>query len=169
MKRAVCSGSFDPVTIGHVDIFERASRMVDELTVCVFHNVKKQSFFAVDERVELLRESVSHISNIKVDSFSGLLSDYMRAHDIRVIVRGLRSVTDFEYEQQSAQAVHHIWPEIETVFLLSDPRHAFISSSLIRELAWFRGNFSELVPECVARAVLNRIDKLESREIHGST
>lgn len=158
MRRAICSGSFDPVTKGHVDIFERASRMVDELTVCVFYNVKKQSFFPVEKRVELLRESVGHIANIRVDSFSGLLSDYMLAHDINVIVRGLRSVTDFEYEQQSAQAIHHMYPELETIFMLSDPRHSFISSSLIREIAWFRGDVSKLVPECVERAIAHRLD-----------
>lgn len=157
MKRAICSGSFDPVTIGHIDIFERASRMVDELTVCVFYNVNKQSFFPIEERVELLRESVRHIVNIRVDSFSGLLSDYMLEHDIKIIIRGLRSVTDFEYEQQSAQAIHHMCPEIETIFLLSDPRHAFVSSSLVRELAWFRGDVSKLVPECVEGAIAHRL------------
>ncbi len=157
MKRAICSGSFDPVTIGHIDIFERASRMVDELTVCVFYNVNKQSFFPIEERVELLRESVRHIANIRVDSFSGLLSDYMLEHDIKIIIRGLRSVADFEYEQQSAQAIHHMCPEIETIFLLSDPRHAFVSSSLVRELAWFRGDVSKLVPECVESAIAHRL------------
>ncbi len=153
MKRAVCAGSFDPVTKGHVDIFERAGRMVDELTVCVFHNVKKESFFTVEERVELLRESTEHISNVRVDSFSGLLTDYMMAHDIRVIIRGLRSVADFEYEQQSAQTIHHLHPHMETVFLLTDPQYSFVSSSLIRELAWFHGKTGDFVPECVRKAI----------------
>ena len=98
-----------------------------------------------------------HIANIRVDSFSGLLSDYMLEHDIKIIIRGLRSVTDFEYEQQSAQAIHHMCPEIETIFLLSDPRHAFVSSSLVRELAWFRGDVSKLVPECVESAIAHRL------------
>ncbi len=156
MKRAVCAGSFDPVTNGHIDIFERAGRMVDELTVCVFHNVKKKSFFSVEERVALLRESTAHIPNIRVDSFSGLLSEYMLAHDIYVIVRGLRSVADFEYEQQSAQTIHHLHPRMETVFLLTDPNYAFVSSSLIRELAWFGGKTDEFVPGCVSAAIALR-------------
>lgn len=156
MKRAICSGSFDPVTNGHINIFERASRMVDELVVCVFHNVKKKSFFSVEERIAFLRESTCHIPNLRVDSFSGLLAEYMMAHDIQVIVRGLRSVTDFEYEQQSAQTIHHFHPEIETVFLLTEPSHSFVSSSLIRELTWFHGKVSGLVPECVERAIAEK-------------
>ncbi len=156
MKRAVCAGSFDPVTKGHVDIFERAGRMVDELTVCVFHNVKKKSFFTVEERVELLQKSTGHIPNVRVDSFSGLLTDYMKAHDIRVIIRGLRTVADFEYEQQSAQTIHHLHPEMETVFLLTDPRYSFVSSSLIRELAWFHGETGGFVPDCVREAIALR-------------
>ena len=99
MRRAVCSGSFDPVTLGHLDIFERAGRIFDELIICVFHNVKKQPFFSVEERVALLEESTAHIPNLRVDSFSGLLTDYMKAHQAQVIVRGVRSVADLEYEQ----------------------------------------------------------------------
>lgn len=156
MKKAVCSGSFDPVTNGHIDIFERASLMTDELIVCVFHNVKKKSFFSVEERVALLRESTEHIPNLRVDSFSGLLAEYMRMHDIRYIVRGLRSVTDFEYECQAARATHHLMPEAETVFLLTDPRYAFVSSSAVREIAWFQGKTAGLVPECVERAITQK-------------
>ena len=98
MRRAVCSGSFDPVTMGHVDVFERASRMFDEIIVGVFHNIRKEPFFTVDERVRLIREATGHIPNLSVHSFSGLLPDYMREAGAEVIVRGLRSVTDFEYE-----------------------------------------------------------------------
>ena len=156
MKKAICPGSFDPVTNGHIDIFERAGRMVDELTICVFHNVRKQSFFSVEERVALLREATKQIPNVRVDSFSGLLTGYMKEHGIRFIVRGLRSVSDFEYEQQSAQAIHSMEPELETIFLLTDPRHAFVSSSLIRELAWFHGSVAGLVPDCVRHAVEKR-------------
>ena len=153
MKKAICPGSFDPVTNGHVDIFERAGRMVDELTVCVFHNVRKQSFFSVEERVALLRESTKHILNLRVDSFSGLLTEYMREQGIRYIVRGLRSVSDFEYEQQSAQAIRQLSPEMETIFLLTASKHAFVSSSLVRELAWFHGSIEGLVPDCVKQAI----------------
>ena len=153
MKKAICPGSFDPVTNGHIDIFMRAGSMAEELTVCVFHNVRKKSFFSVEERVALLRESTKHIPNIRVDSFSGLLTEYMKENGIRFIVRGLRSVSDFEYEQQSAQAIHHMVPGMETVFLLTDPRHAFVSSSLIRELVCFHGSIDGLVPDCVKHAI----------------
>ena len=99
MRRAVCSGSFDPVTNGHIDIFERASTMFDEIIICVFHNVNKQAFFPVEERVRFLREATAHIENVRVDSFSGLITDYMKAHEAHVIVRGVRSIKDLEYEQ----------------------------------------------------------------------
>ena len=153
MRKAVCSGSFDPVTNGHVDIFERASRMVDELIVCVFHNVRKKPFFPVEERVRLLRESVLHLPNVRVDSFSGLLTDYMREQGADIIVRGLRSATDFEYEQNSAQMIHRLAPEVETIFLLTSPEYAYVSSSGIRELAVFHADVRGLVPDCVEQAV----------------
>ena len=153
MRKAVCSGSFDPVTNGHVDIFERASRMVDELIVCVFHNVRKKPFFPVEERVRLLRESVLHLPNVRVDSFSGLLTDYMREQGASIIVRGLRSATDFEYEQNSAQMIRRLAPEVETIFLLTSPEYAYVSSSGIRELAVFHADVRGLVPDCVEQAV----------------
>ncbi len=156
MRRAVCSGSFDPVTNGHIDIFERASRMVDELIVCVFHNVRKVPFFPVEERVRLLRESVLHLPNVRVDSFSGLLTEYMQEQGARIIVRGLRSMTDFEYEQHSAQMIRHLAPEVETIFLLTSPEYAYVSSSGIRELAVFHADVHGLVPDCVERAVKQR-------------
>jgi pantetheine-phosphate adenylyltransferase len=160
MTKAVCSGSFDPVTYGHIDIFERASTMFDELTVAVFHNIRKEPFFPVEERVRLIKESTKHISNIKVDSFSGLLPDYLHAHDASVIVRGLRSVTDFEYELQQAQMLKHIAPDLETVFILTGQEYYFVSSSGIRELALFEGNIHGLVPECVEAAVERRMREI---------
>ena len=157
MKTAVCSGSFDPVTNGHIDIFERASRMFDELIVGVFHNIRKQPFFSVEERVELICESTRHIKNLRVSSFSGLLPDYMHEQGARVIVRGLRSVTDFEYELQQAQMLKHIAPDIETIFILTNQEYYFVSSSGIRELAEFEGSVRGLVPECVEKAVQERM------------
>lgn len=157
MKRAVCSGSFDPVTLGHLDVFERASRLFDEVIVCVFHNVMKKGFFSVEQRVALLKEACGHISNLRVDSFSGLLTDYMKEHDARIIVRGIRSVADLEYEQKEARMISHIAPDIETVFLLTDPGYSFVSSSGIRELAAFGASVQGLVPKCVERAVAARI------------
>ena len=157
MKRAVCTGSFDPVTNGHINIFERAAAMVDELVVCVFVNNKKQYFFSLEQRLELLKESTKHIKNLKVDSDSGLVSDYMRKHDIKIIVRGLRSASDFEYEVNEAQMIKHLAPETDTIFLLTAPEYLFVSSSGIRELAKFKGSVKGLVPNCVEKAILEKL------------
>ncbi|MBR2179031.1 MAG: pantetheine-phosphate adenylyltransferase [Selenomonadaceae bacterium] len=157
MKRAICTGSFDPVTNGHINIFERAATMVDELIVCVFVNKKKQTFFSAEERVELLRQSTQHIENLKVDYFGGLVPDYMAQHDIKIIVRGLRSLTDFEYEVNEAQMIKHLAPDTDTIFLLTAPELMFVSSSGIRELAKFKGSVKGLVPECVERAILKKL------------
>ena len=161
MRKAVCSGSFDPVTYGHIDIFERASTMFDDIIVGVFHNIRKQPFFSVEERVALIREATGHIRNLSVHSFSGLLPDYMREVGASVIVRGLRSVTDFEYELQQAQMLKHIAPEIETVFILTGQEYYFLSSSGIRELATFHGDVHGLVPDCVEQAMARRVGELE--------
>lgn len=157
--RAMCSGSFDPVTYGHIDIFERASKIFDELLVVVFHNVRKQSFFSVDERVALIKESVKHIPNIRVLAFSGLIPDFMHEYDVQVNVRGLRSVTDFEYEMEQAQMLKHLAPDLETVFILTGTEYYFVSSSGVKELASFGGNITGLVPECVERAIKERKQK----------
>ena len=159
MTRAVCSGSFDPVTMGHVDVFERASRMFDEIIVGVFHNIRKEPFFSVEERVRLIRESTGHIQNLSVSAFSGLLPDYMHKTGASVIVRGLRSVTDFEYELQQAQMLKHIAPDIETVFILTGQEYYFLSSSGVRELAIFGGNIHGLVPDCVEEAVARKLER----------
>ena len=156
MKRAVCSGSFDPVTNGHVDIFQRASHLFDELIVCVFHNVKKKPFFPVEERVALLKEATRHIPNLRVESFSGLLTEYMKEHDAKIIVRGVRSVADLEYEENEARMIAHLAPDVETVFLLTNPKYVFVSSSGIRELSAFGASVHGLVPECVERAITSR-------------
>ena len=155
MKRAVCSGSFDPVTNGHIDIFERASLMFDELIVCVFNNVKKQGFFPIKKRVELLEKSTAHIKNVKVMSFSGLLTDFMQEQGANIIVRGIRSVKDLEYEENEAYMIRHLAPSIDTVFLLTKPEYSFVSSSAIRELYTFNGKVDGLVPDCVRQAIIN--------------
>ena len=157
MKRAVCTGSFDPVTNGHLNIFERAAKMVDELFVCIFVNNKKQSFFTLEERVEFLRKSTQHIPNIKIDHFSGLVPDYMRENDIKVIVRGLRSSADFAYEVNEAQMIKHLAPDTDTIFLLTEPKFLFVSSSGVRELVKFNGSVKGLVPDCVEQAILEKI------------
>ncbi len=153
MRRAVCSGSFDPVTTGHIDIFARASTMFDEVIICVFHNVNKQAFFPVGERVRFLRESTRHLKNVRVDSFSGLITDYMKEQDAHIIVRGVRSIKDLEYEQNEAYMIRHLESDIDTVFLLTRPEYSFVSSSGIRELIRFHGDIHGLVPPCVEEAV----------------
>ena len=166
MSIAVCSGSFDPVTSGHVDIFERASRMFDTLIVGVFQNINKQYFFSVDERTALLQEATKHIGNLQVTSFDGLLPDYMHSVGASVVIRGLRSVTDFEYERNEAQLIKRIAPDIETVFLLSRPELSYVSSSGVKELARFHGEITGLVPACVETAVRKRQTELENCFIH---
>ncbi len=156
MKKAICTGSFDPVTNGHVDIFERAAKMVDELIVCVFMNDKKKSLFNLEERVDLLREATVHIDNLIVDSSEGLVSDYIKKNDINIIIRGLRSAADFEYEVNKAQMNRHLAPEADTIFLLTAPEFLFISSSGVRELAHFGGDVHGLVPECVEFALQSK-------------
>ena len=157
MRRAICTGSFDPVTNGHLNIFERAASMFDELIVCVFVNNKKQSLFTLEERVELLRESTKKIPNIKVDCFNGLVSEYMMEHNIKIIVRGLRSSADFEYEVNEAQMIKHLAPDTDTIFLLTAPEFMFVSSSGIRELVKFKGSVKGLVPDCVEQAILKKL------------
>lgn len=161
MRRAVCSGSFDPVTNGHIDIFERASRLADELIICVFENVAKKPFFPVDVRCDLIREAVRHIPNARVDSFSGLITDYMKGCGAQLIVRGVRSVKDLEYEQNEAYMIRHLEPEVDTVFLLTRPAYSFVSSSGIRELAAFGGSVHGLVPDCVERAIQQKKQEQE--------
>lgn len=159
MRRAVCSGSFDPVTNGHIDVFERASKMFDELIICVFHNMRKQGFFPIEQRVELLQKSVSYLPNVKVMSFSGLITEFMKKNDAQIIVRGIRSVKDLEYEENEAYMIRHIEPSIDTVFLLTRPDYSFVSSSGVRELFRFHGDIHGLVPDCVEQAMKDLDDR----------
>lgn len=154
MKRAVCSGSFDPVTLGHMDIFERGSRMFDELLICVFRNEGKQGFFPVEKRVELLREAAAHLPNVRVMSFAGLITDFMRQQQASIILRGIRSVKDLEYEENEAYLIRHLCPEIDTVFLLTRPDYSYVSSSGVREVFHFGGSVHGLVPACVEQAMI---------------
>ena len=163
MRRAVFAGSFDPVTTGHIDIVERAAAMFDELIVCIFHNVQKEGCFPLDDRVQFLREAVAHVPNARVDVFSGLLTDYMKQQNARVVVRGLRSVKDFEYEENHAAMVRHLMPESDTIFLLTRPDLTFVSSSGVRELIRFRAPVEGIVPPPVERAILKLYDKKPPR------
>ena len=153
MKRAVCPGSFDPVTNGHVDVINRAAALYDELVVAVLVNPGKAGLFTVDERMELLREAVASLPNVLVDSFQGLLVDYCRSHDIPVIVKGLRAVSDFEYELQMAQMNREL-AGIETLFVPTAPQVGHLSSSLGKQIAQFGGDVSRLVPKAVLERLL---------------
>ena len=159
MRRAVFAGSFDPVTTGHIDIVERAAAMFDELIVCIFHNVRKEGCFPLDERIRFLQEATAHVPNARVDVSSGLLTDYMRQQNARVVVRGLRSVKDFEYEENHAAMIRHLMPESDTIFLLTRPDLTFVSSSGVRELIRFRGPVQGIVPLPVEQAILKMYGK----------
>ena len=148
MRRAVCPGSFDPVTNGHVDVITRAAALYDELVVAVLVNPGKAGLFDVDERMELLRQTVADLPNVVVDSFEGLLVDYCRSHDVPVIVKGLRAVGDFEYELQMAQMNREL-AGIETLFVPTAPQVGHLSSSLVKQIARFGGDVSSLVPRAV--------------------
>ncbi|MCR4989849.1 MAG: pantetheine-phosphate adenylyltransferase [Lachnospiraceae bacterium] len=157
MKKAVYPGSFDPVTFGHLDVIKRAASMFDHLTVSVLDNKRKQALFSVDERVKMLKEALKDLNNVEVESFSGLLVDYCRSNDIHVIVRGLRAITDFEYELQNAQTNRLISNgEVDTVFLTTSLEYAYLSSSAVKEIACFKGDVSPCVPAFVAEAVYDK-------------
>ncbi|CAN5270174.1 pantetheine-phosphate adenylyltransferase [soil metagenome] len=156
MRTAVCPGSFDPVTLGHLDIVERASKIYDEVTVAVLVNKKKSSLFTVEERMALLGEVTAVYGNVKVDSFHGLLVDYCRERDIPVIVKGLRAISDFDYELQMAQMNHGL-AGVETMFMTTNPLYSFLSSSLVKEVATYGGDVSGLVPERVLAVLTERL------------
>ena len=147
MKRAIYPGSFDPVTNGHVDIILRSSKIVDRLIVGVLNNSTKKSLFSVEERVSMLKELTKDLPNVEVTSFDGLLVDYMREIDASIIVRGLRAVTDFEYELQIAQTNHIENTDIETIFLTTNLQYSYLSSTIVKEFASYGGDISKFVPE----------------------
>lgn len=146
MRKAIYPGSFDPVTFGHQDMIIRSSAIVDELVVGVLNNRAKNSLFSVEERVSMLKEMTVDLPNVTVDSFDGLLVDYMKDHGVTLIVRGLRAVTDFEYELQIAQTNHVENPHVETIFLTTNLKYSYLSSSIVREFAAYGGDISKFVP-----------------------
>jgi len=154
MRRAVCPGSFDPVTNGHLDIIGRSSRLFDEVIVGVLVNQAKQGLFPVDERIEILREVTAPYGNVRVESFRGLLVDFCRAQQAGIVVKGLRAVSDFDYELQMAQMNNGL-SGVETLFVPTNPTYSFLSSSLVKEVAAWGGDVSHLVPPLVLEA-LNR-------------
>jgi pantetheine-phosphate adenylyltransferase len=160
MRRAVCPGSFDPVTNGHLDIVERASRMFDEVVIAVGVNPAKQGLFTGEERMDLLREVTAGLGNVTVGSFSGLLVDFCREAGVHVVVKGLRAVSDFDYELQMSQMNHGL-AGVETLFMPTNPLYSFLSSSLVREVATYGGDVSGLVPAAVLTRLAQQLDATE--------
>jgi pantetheine-phosphate adenylyltransferase len=158
MKRAVCPGSFDPITFGHLDIIKRASSHFDQVVVAVLENRTKASFFTVPERIEMIKETVADLPNVIVDSWSGLLVDYCKSKSITTIVKGLRAVSDFDYELQMAQ-LNLQASGVETMLMATAPAYSFLSSSIVKELAHFGGDVSTMIPANVNAAVKIRVSR----------
>jgi pantetheine-phosphate adenylyltransferase len=153
---AACSGSFDPVTYGHLDIFGRAAQLYDEVWVAVFHNASKNALFSVEERVELLRETTADIPNVRIASFQGLVVDFCKEHGAGVLVRGVRAASDFDYELQMAQMNYGL-RGIETVFIPTNPLYSFLSSSMVKDVVKWGGDISPYVPEFVQSRLIERL------------
>jgi pantetheine-phosphate adenylyltransferase len=158
MSGAVCPGSFDPLTLGHVDVFERAAAQFDELVVAILVNPVKAGMFSLDERIAMITESTVHLPNLRVASGSGLVVDFARARGLSAIVKGLRTGTDFEYELQMAQMNKHV-AGVDTFFVATTPRYSFVSSSLAKEVASMGGDVSELLPEPANRRLAEKLRK----------
>lgn len=151
MKTAIYPGSFDPITKGHLDVLKRAANIFDRVILCVSVNVNKKSFLPLEDKLMLIREVCKDIPNVEVDSFDGLTIEYAKKRNANVLIRGLRAVSDFEYEMQLSQANSALCSDIHTVFLITKPKYNFISSGTVREVALMRGDVSKFVPEPVAR------------------
>lgn len=156
MAKALCPGSFDPPTNGHIDVIERASRYFDGVVVAVIENPSKDPLFSFERRKEMLAETLGHLDNVEIASFHGLLVDFAREHQIQVIVKGLRAVSDFEYELQMAQMNAALSPGLDTLFVTANPSWAFLSSSLVKQVAKYGGAVDGMVPPVVARALKER-------------
>ena len=162
MIRAIYPGSFDPVTLGHLDIMKRASKRVDELIVGVLNNGGKTPLFTIDERVSMLKEVTEGLSNVKILSFSGLLVDFARQTEATVVVRGLRAISDFEYELQMAQTNHKLNPNVDTMFLATSLEYSYLSSTIVKEVAFFQGDIKEFVPEQIVERIKKKVkEKLQ--------
>ncbi|GIO06318.1 phosphopantetheine adenylyltransferase [Brevibacillus reuszeri] len=159
MAIAVCSGSFDPVTYGHLDIISRSSKVFDKVIVAVLINSKKNSMFSVEERVELLRQATTDMGNVEIDSFDGLLIDYMNKRGAHVIVRGLRAVSDFEYEMQVASINKKLDEKIETFFMMTNNQYSYLSSSIVKEVAKYKASVTDLVPPVVEEALKKKVSE----------
>ncbi|GAB2543087.1 pantetheine-phosphate adenylyltransferase [Gracilibacillus alcaliphilus] len=155
-RLAICPGSFDPITNGHLDIIKRAANVFDDIIVAVFNNQAKQPLFSVEERIELIRQATADIPNVQVDSSKGLLMDYAQEKNAQAIIRGLRAVTDFEFEMQITSMNRKLNEDIETFFMMTNNRYSFLSSSMVKEVAKFHANVSDLVPPVVEAALIEK-------------
>lgn len=160
MRVAVYPGSFDPVTNGHIDIVEKSSRLFDKVIIAVVHNVTKKALFTLDERVALIKDSTKHLENVEVDCFSGLLANFLREKNAGAIIRGLRSMSDFEYEMQMAMMNKRIIPEVDTIFIIADTEYVFVSSSGVKEAALLGGDVSSMVPPQVKAGLQQKYQQL---------
>lgn len=158
MQKVVCPGSFDPVTNGHIDVFKRAADLAQEVVVAVLVNHSKNGLFSIEERVELIKDSVKHLKNVSVDTFDGLLVDFCKEKGVTAIVKGLRAVSDFDYELQMSQMNYQLG-DIETLFVATNPLYSFLSSSLVREVARHGGDIANLVPQKVQEALRKKYQK----------
>lgn len=157
MKIAICPGSFDPVTVGHLDIIKRASKLFDKVIVAVLVNLEKKPWFTIEERTDLLRKATADIPNIEIEGFSGLLADFAREKNASAIVKGLRAVSDFEYEFQMALTNRKLDENLETVFLTTSANNLYLSSSIVKQVGMFGGDVSGFVPDCIHDEILLRI------------
>ena len=161
MVKAVYPGSFDPVTKGHLDIIERASKVFDRLIVAVLENPRKNALFSMEERVKMLEETTSSYGNVEVDYYQGLLVEYAENNSLAIIVKGLRAISDFEFEFQMALINKKLNRNVDTMFMMTDYKYSFISSSLVKEVASYGGDISELVPPQVYEIIINKIENLK--------
>lgn len=159
MKTGIYAGSFDPITLGHLDVIKRAAHIVDRLVIGVLNNTSKIPAFSAEERVELIRRVTKDIPNVVVETFDGLTIDFAKRMDANLLVRGLRAVTDFEYELQIAQVNHKLNPNIDTIFLITSVEYSYLSSSIVKEIAHFGGDISGLVPKEVMKDIIDKLAK----------
>ena len=161
MKRALTPGTFDPITSGHLDVIARASQLVHEVVVAVADSQKKGPLFTLEERVELVRQATAHLSNVRVEPFKGLLVDFAKELDATVVVKGLRAITDFEYEFQMTAMNYQLSPQLETLFIMSPPQYMYLSSSIVREISKMGGDIQQFVPPCVYEALKKKYANLQ--------
>lgn len=159
MKICIYPGSFDPITYGHIDIINRASQIADKLIVAVLDNREKKSLFTVDEKLDMIRDAVKDYDNVEIESFEGLLVDYAKKKNARIVIRGLRAVTDFEYELQMAQINRELYHEIDTMFLLTNLKYSYLSSSAVKQVASYNGDVSKFVTPYVADMLKRKYNK----------